>query len=354
MSEKDERLAAFCRERACDGVWIRRRANVAWIADGADVHCDDASELGVASIVWTPNRRSVITDSIEAARLREEEFASDWEFDVADWWRPDAGELPAPYRGLNLVCDYPDDCLTDLRTPLTDDEIDRYRELGRDSAEALDVIMKSIEPGDAECEVGGRLTWVLRARGIHAPVVLIAADDRLRAYRHPIPTDHRVEKTMMVALCARRHGLIVSLTRLVHFGALPGDLRKRHDAVCAVDVALHAASAPGARWCDAFAAAVRAYASTGYPDEWKLHHQGGPMGYQARDFKATPDRTDTIRARQAVGWNPSITGTKSEDTIFVPASGATEVLTGMDDWPMCANHPTRPDILVRTGAAVAP
>lgn len=354
MSEKDARLSAFCRERGCDGVWLRRRANIAWLADGADVHCDDASDLGVASIIWTPNRRIVITDSIEAGRLREEEFSPDWEFEVADWWSPHAHALPASLRGLNLLSDWPDDCLTGLRTPLTDGEIDRYRELGRDSAEAMNAIMKSIERGDAECEVAGRLTGAMRARGIHAPVVLIAADERLQRYRHPIPTDLRVERTMMVALCARRHGLIVSLTRLVHFGALPQDLRKRHDAVCAVDAALQAASVPGARWCDAFDAAVRTYAATGFPDEWRLHHQGGPMGYQARDFKAAPDRTDPIKPRQAIGWNPSITGTKSEDTLLVydgSAEGGAvrEVLTGMDDWPVCPAQESRPDILLRRG-----
>jgi len=41
-----------------------------------------------------------------------------------------------------------------------------------------------------------------------------------------------------------------------------------------------------------------------------------------------------------VGWNPSITGTKSEDTIL--SSG--EVITGMKNWPVCGS---RPDILCR-------
>jgi hypothetical protein len=48
-----------------------------------------------------------------------------------------------------------------------------------------------------------------------------------------------------------------------------------------------------------------------------------------------------------VGWNPSITGTKSEDTILTRAAGrAPEILTAMTDWPMLGQ---RPDILVRSG-----
>ena len=144
----------------------------------------------------------------------------------------------------------------------------------------------------------------------------------------------------MLVVCAERRGLVVCLTRLVHFGALPAELEHRHEAVCQVDAALHAATVPGARWCDLLGIAQRAYAKHGFGDEWKLHHQGGPMGYAPRDFLATPSETRTVCERQLVGWNPSITGTKSEDTLV---SGG-EVLTAMHDWPM---RGSRPDILVR-------
>jgi hypothetical protein len=43
---------------------------------------------------------------------------------------------------------------------------------------------------------------------------------------------------------------------------------------------------------------------------------------------------------QLVGWNPSIAGTKSEDTIL--STG--EVLTAARNWPMVGS---RPDILCR-------
>jgi antitoxin VapB len=82
------------------------------------------------------------------------------------------------------------------------------------------------------------------------------------------------------------------------------------------------------------------YRETGYADEWKQHHQGGPMGYEGRDYKATPTETRRVVENQAVGWNPSITGTKSEDTIL--SSG--EVITAMKNWPVCGS---RPDILCR-------
>ena len=72
--------------------------------------------------------------------------------------------------------------------------------------------------------------------------------------------------------------------------------------------------------------------ATGFAHEWQLHHQGGPAAYEPREFLATPDSTDVVAVGQAYAWNPSITGTKSEDTILVGEAG-NEVLTTIRDWP---------------------
>lgn len=335
MSGKDQRLADFCRTRGVDGVWLKRRTNIAWITDGADVHVDSSSSTGVGSVVWTPRKKWVICDNIEDRRLREEEFGSGWSFEVSNWW-----ESKAAPKG-KFATDFPDDPFADLRASLTDLELTRIRALGRATADALEKVMKSIRPGQAEHEIAGDLVGRLRNQGILVPVMLVASDERIAKYRHPIPTSKNVRKTVMVAACPRQHGLIVAVTRLVHFGKkLPADLRDKHDAVCLVDAALHAATAPGQRWCDILAVGQQVYRDTGYAGEWKLHHQGGPMGYEGRDYKATPTETRRVVENQAVGWNPSITGTKSEDTIL--SSG--EVITSMKNWPACGS---RPDILCR-------
>ena len=335
MNEKDRRLAEYCRQHRVDGVWFKRRTNIAWITDGADVHVDSSSSTGVGSVVWTPRKKVVICDNIEDRRLREEEFGSDWAFEVNNWW--ESKRSPAG----KFATDFPDDKFADLRASLTATELPRIRALGRATADALEKVMKSIRPGDTEHAVAGDLVGRLRKEGILVPVMLVATDRRIARYRHPIPTATKVGKTVMVAACPRQHGLIVAVTRLVHFGKkLPPDLRRRHDAVCRVDAALHAATAPGQRWKDILEVGIQVYDETGFRDEWRHHHQGGPMGYEGRDYKATPTETRRVVENQAVGWNPSITGTKSEDTIL--SSG--EVLTSMKNWPRCGS---RPDILCR-------
>ena len=42
--------------------------------------------------------------------------------------------------------------------------------------------------------------------------IMIATDDRVFRYRHPIPTDRRLEKHAMLVVCGRKWGLIVSAT----------------------------------------------------------------------------------------------------------------------------------------------
>jgi Xaa-Pro aminopeptidase len=334
MHEKDRRLLEYCARRACEGLWLRRRSNIAWAADGADVHCDSSSALGVASIVWTPARKRVLTNDIEAARLAREEFGPEWEIQAGPWW-----ERGAEPEG-NLARDWPEDCLCELRASLTPLELERVRALGSEVAEVFELAMKRVRPGSSELQFAGELSAALLERGIQAPVILAAAEERIALYRHPIPTQRRVERAFMGVLCASRHGLIVCLTRLVHFGPLRGDLARRHAAVRQVDAALHAATKPGARWCDVLATGIRAYAEYGFAEEWKLHHQGGPMGYECRDFLATPTETRRVAEQQHAGWNPSITGTKSEDTLL--STG--ETLTAMPDWPLAGG---RPEILVR-------
>jgi antitoxin VapB len=160
----------------------------------------------------------------------------------------------------------------------------------------------------------------------------VAFDERIDRYRHPIPTLKKLEARAMVVLCARDKGLIVNLTRMLQVGKVSEDLRKKHDAVCRVDTVLNLASRPEATLGEIFARGVAQYEAEGFGDEWRLHHQGGTTGYEGRDAKGTPGCTIALKAPTAVAWNPSITGTKSEDTFLVTQAGI-ENLTESKDWP---------------------
>jgi len=240
--------------------------------------------------------------------------------------------------------------IAELRYTLTDQEVKRYKELGKDCGEAIGKVCKSMKPGMSEFEIAGVMESELYGRGVTPIVLLIAVDDRISSYRHPLPTDKRVQKYGMIVICGRKYGLVASATRLFHFGPLSDELRKKHDAVVEVDTVFIAESRPDSVIGDILSKAQNMYAEKGFPGEWTFHHQGGPAGYAPRDYVATPGNTGKVLKPQALAWNPSIKGTKSEDTI-ITTNDRPEIITGTPDWPMISvlykgEAWERPDILV--------
>ena len=136
----------------------------------------------------------------------------------------------------------------------------------------------------------------------------------------------------MLILGGRQQGLICSITRLIHFGRLSDELRQKQQATATVDATLIAHTRPGATLGEIFAHGQAAYAATGFGDEWQLHHQGGAAGYDGREYLGLPGAPEVVQAGQVFSWNPSITGTKSEDTVLVGDQG-NEVLTAIAGWP---------------------
>ena len=61
---------------------------------------------------------------------------------------------------------------------------------------------------------------------------------------------------------------------------------------------------------------------------------GGACGYRTRDWIAHPRSDDVVVAPQAFAWNPSITGTKVEETAIAFGDGdRVELITTTAGWP---------------------
>ncbi|MGC8779795.1 MAG: M24 family metallopeptidase, partial [Anaerolineae bacterium] len=257
-------------------------------------------------------------------------------------WHTPAAALADLTASMRLGADAPhagaadlSDAFNRLRVRLTPAEGERFRALGRACARAMDAAIRSVRPGMTEYEIAGLLGEHTYAQGATPIVNLIATDERVFRFRHPLPTDRRLEKYAMLVLCGRRGGLVASITRLVHFGPLSDELRRKQEACARVDAVFIGRTRPGARVADILQAGVEVYAAAGYGDEWQLHHQGGAAGYQAREYLATPTANEVVYEGQAFAWNPSIAGVKSEDTILVGPE-TNEVLTAIPGWPMLA------------------
>jgi Xaa-Pro aminopeptidase len=344
MSELDvklQRLNELLAKHSAEALLLQRVSSFAWATCGAASYINTAASNGVGSLLITPAKRYLITDNIEAPRFEIEErlAAQGWEFRVAAWYtdNPAVADLT---RGLKLAADGPYPGAIDLsgemarlRATLLPEEGERYRTVSKLCAEAMNAAVRAVRPGMTEYAIAALLDRETFMRGVQPIVNLIATDDRIFNFRHPLPADKTLDKYAMLVVCGRKYGLVTSVTRLVYFGHLPDDLRRKMIGVAGIDAAFIAATRPGRALNQVFQRATEAYALTGFADEWRLHHQGGPAGYEPREWVATPSTTDVVAAGQVYAWNPSITGAKSEDTILVGAS-TNEVLTTMPDWPM--------------------
>ena len=174
------------------------------------------------------------------------------------------------------------------------------------------------------------------AAGVHARGDRHAR--RLRRAAPPLPPSRarprRAGSTSSWSRCApSATAWSSSLSRIVAAGAARRICEARTRATAArVRPAARPRRVPGATGAALFDAAADAYAAAGFPGEELRHHQGGAIGYRAREWVAHPKSQETVQARQAFAWNPTITGTKVEDTALV-IDDRIELLTSTPDWP---------------------
>jgi antitoxin VapB len=348
--EKLDRLVRLAHGAGVDAILLAAHHNIAWLTSGRHNRLDATRETGSARLLVTAQgRRHVLANAIEMPRLLGEVLAGLDYAPIEYPWVDDQDPAHAVRQaqrvletGGAIAADWAlpgttgvEPALMRARARLTDGEIARYRALGRDAGLALGHVCRALTPGDLERDIARSVADAAAGIGARAVVALVGADERLRRYRHPVPTATAWKQAVVVALCAERDGLIVSLSRLVSAGA-PGDLEARTRTAAAVFGRILAATRPHATGAGLYDTLARAYAGAGCADEIHKHHQGGAIGYRAREWVAHPRSQEVVAERQAFAWNPTITGTKVEDTALVIAnSGADslEIITSTPDWP---------------------
>lgn len=296
-----------------DAAVLRARRNVSWLTVGAQAHVVQATDEAAAAAVIERDGARIVAPVNEAARLRDEELTG-LPLDVVEhpWTAP-----PPEPRGRVLTDGDLEPELVERRVQLTRLEQDRLAWIGSRLSAALDDTASEVVRGMRETDVAAALLARLTADDLRAPVLLVGADARIARYRHPLPTAASVLNRVMLVAVAERWGLHVALTRIVELGPADDDLARRTEAVERVHAAMLAMTRPGSTIGEVFAAAQQAYAAAGFPEEWRLHHQGGLLGYRPRERVATPGDETVLRAGMAVAWNPSIAGAKVEGSYLL-------------------------------------
>ena len=136
----------------------------------------------------------------------------------------------------------------------------------------------------------------------------------------------------MLVLCGRADGLVASITRLIHFGPLTDELRRKRSPALLSMRPSSAARGPkpasstfsGPQWM-----------LTGGRLPWRV--AAAPSGWRRRLSGARVRRHVRLHRGRLCGAGlrvePTIAGFKCEDTILIGAS-ANEVLTETPGWPL--------------------
>jgi Xaa-Pro aminopeptidase len=340
LDERRERLDDFLAREGREAVWLARPNAFAWLTGGSNVVDRDA-DLGVAAAGYDGEFR-VVTDNIEAERLADEELPDAFTVESTAWYESSLAEAVADRTPRPALADFSVPASeveqfdgSALRQPLSEADIERYRDLGTATANAVESVCRELQSADTEIEVAAGIRISLSAQDIETPVALAGGADRAQQYRHYTPTTSRLGDYALVSVTAERGGLYASCTRTVAFDP-PAWLADRHADAMQIETDALAATRRVAREggtaSDVFADVQAAYDRAGWPDEWRNHHQGGATGYAGREWFGTPDADELVQTPMAYAWNPTVQGAKSEDTVLVTDDGF-EVLTATGDWP---------------------
>ena len=381
-------LRAFCRDHGYDGLLLSRVDNFAMATGGRSNFVNRFQDGGVCSLFVTEDAVYFVGNTIEAPRIMDEELAG-FGCEVRDflWFETNAAAVvKAGFQGRfasddGSLGDNIHGKLGRIRSLLTPRECDKYRELGEIAAQSMEATLAVIEPGMTEEEAAILLATEGAMRSTHTPVVLVAADERIAQYRHPVPTARdllgereslAVKGYVMVVGCFQAEGLVCSVTRFKQVGDLPEGIADAYDRIAAVDARMQEATQIGRTLGDVFSECQQAYAEHGFREnEWHYHHQGGTTGYGARTAKGSPGESFPILGgneseavgeatglevefAQAFAWNPSGIGVKSEDTFLLLPDGTQEILTLTPELPQVDLEAVlgRPTAVVKSGMAV--
>lgn len=346
-------------EQGAQAVRFRGVDWFSWVTGGGSSVVIFTTEIGVAEVLVTETRAFVLTTPIERDRLRLEEVSDEFEVVASPWMDPSAMDrwVRDQLGDGRVLSDRPraDEGRLPIsfersRWALEPEERDRYRQLAEESAQAMTAALVGAKPDWSETRLAGEGARELWSRGIHPTLVMVAGEDRLERHRHPFPSQSRLERRAMMVFCARRHGLYANLTRFVAFARPTQKEKDRMAIVAEIEADAFEVTRPGSRMSELYSAIARSYESRDLSSEIENQHFGGPTGYLSRECFARPqvkDEEDPLLPNfSAVAWNPTLPGSKIEDTILVGPGGSIEILTVDKKWPVTQiRGRPRPDVL---------
>jgi len=318
-------------ENGAAGILLSKEENISYLTMGARNHITFNTTEGVASVLITDEKAFFITNNIEKERLFNEEIHPDLHHFftpvVYNWWENEYDVVQKLVRIDHLISDSGRYLTRDItlqiapkRFIMSEFEKETLREVGTVIDDVFFNTMDELHPAMTEIEVQGLFSNEFLKQNYEPILVLVFSDKSSMLYRHNLPRPVRLGERCFVSVCIRYKGLILSSTRSILFKE-NDKIRDQHNKNCYVDATVIAQSRPGKKVSEAFKALQEAYSEKGFEGEWQHHHQGGLAGYKSRELVAKPNANYVFQKGNCLAWNPTICGTKSEDTAVLNEMG---------------------------------
>lgn len=343
---KRNKLLKLIEIKNISGILLSKKCNFRWLTGGHDNNVIRTEDSPLVYLYIDKSGNYIIATKSDADRVFNEELNGlGFQLILYNWYDENIEDVIKNISGNSFIgCDYSNNSfmnleynLTKLRIDLTDCEVNVIKEFSKNYSNMLTDFCLKLKAGLTEKEIADDLEHFFKSYNINFPVLMVGSDDRIYKFRHPIATNKKVKKYLLIATVAELYGLHISISRSVYFGKANVELQKKQEIVNFLEAKLCFNSLPGIMLKDLFEIAKNFYKELKYPDEWQNHTFGGIVGYRPREFLIDALNTVKINKNNIISWNPTISGAKAEDVILVEKNKVIQ-LTIDKRWPCSEYH----------------
>jgi Xaa-Pro dipeptidase len=359
VKEKEGRVRGLLERIGCQSLMVTRRENFSWLSCGGRAVVSYVTDASPVLLLITPEKKYAIGYIMDLPRTMDEELLNQGyepiflstlgKSPLEAALALAEGKVAADEKINGVKFAGPD--VTALHEPLTQQEMARYRQIAKESAEIIHRLACWVEPGMSERQVLGYMWGQYLEQDFDGDCMFVVSDERIQRYRHAVPSGKKIENVVLIAPAVYKYGLHVVISRMVYFSPPSADLLHRQQAVSTILAAVVNHAVPGSRLSGLLAVCYDLFDSLGYPEEKGNHMHGGPTGYRVGYPERCRDQAEIIQHNTALGWYITIRGAKSEEVVL-PGSWGGEIISLEPNWPMVkieyqGNSSLVPDILRR-------
>jgi Xaa-Pro aminopeptidase len=332
-------LVEYLQLKGYDGLLMQDPANFAWLTCGA-TNFRQGSSTPMAAALVTPEARVILCGNVDSGQIFDRELMGLGFLLKERPWTEDLSVLRQDIcRGRKIASDvfvpgteFVGQDLIPFRRQLSEREQNQLRELGKETAHAIEATGRNFEPEATEAEIAGHLTHRLMKRQIQPVHLQVMADGQGWRYRHWSFGQDRVERHCVISVIGKRDGLHVGASRTICLGAPSSEMQEVHRLSTLVMSTGMVFSQPGWSMQETWKRVARIYEKFGVPDEWRCADQADLIGFRPSEGTLQPTSPQTFQSGMSVFWHPSVRSSLVGGTILI-RDGGFELLTPSQNWP---------------------